>query len=299
MDKWKKQIIRNVQLPGRDMNPLIKIPHYDINNKNLYWLDPNVVGYLKDNEQSSFFDRRPLSNNLSDNYPIPIIYVKVNNPKFLVVICHSNTQDIGMLDEYIQFFNNLQISNLVFEYPGYGLSDGERSVPNVNNHAYLIILFIKNNLQIPISRVILLGISIGTGVAIEMNSRLYDMGEIPAAIILKSPFTSTLDILNNKGFIANTIGLKGFSSLLIDYIIQNNKYDEIYDNIGKVNKIYCPLFIFHGENDQIINVDQSKILFTYSINSPNKKIIIDPIGHHGDLNMNQFFYEVKQFIETL
>lgn len=120
------------------------------------------------------------------------------------------------------------VSVLQLEYPGYGGADGEPSYAQLNEAANLAYDWLAHEPGVDPQRIVVMGYSIGGGVAGELARR-----RKPSALILLSTYTSLEDI-------AHRYLLPGF---LLRYP---------YDTLARVREFPGPVYVEHGRRDRII-----------------------------------------------
>ncbi len=117
----------------------------------------------------------------------------------------------------------------------------------------------------PTQRVIY-GHSMGSGVAVDLASRLRANADY-GALILESAFTSFADVAGEAGVFASLLALA------------NN---ERFASIAKIGKVHAPLLMIHGSADTTIPITLGKKLFD-AANVPKQWLVIDG-GAHSDLD---------------
>jgi len=89
------------------------------------------------------------------------------NSKYLVIYFHASSEDIksahGLLN-YIR--NSYQVNVLAMEYPGYSIYKGSASSEEINKDAKVVYDFAMKKLGYQERNIIIIGRSIGTGVAL-------------------------------------------------------------------------------------------------------------------------------------
>ena len=75
---------------------------------------------------------------------------------------------------------------MVVEYPGYGLADGFSSQSMIEAVLYSVYAFVVNVLQVDQSKIVVIGRSVGTGVAAFLSAKLQSLDMAPAAVVLHS-----------------------------------------------------------------------------------------------------------------
>lgn len=116
------------------------------------------------------------------------------------------------------------------------------------------------------ARRVIYGHSMGSGVAVDVASRLRAQTDY-AALILESAFTSFDGVANEAGFLAR---------LLATF----NR--ERFASIEKITQVHAPLLMIHGSADDTIPVRLGQQLFT-AANPPKLWLPIDG-GGHSDLD---------------
>ena len=145
-----------------------------------------------------------------------------------------------------------------------------------------------NYLNYQLKNIILWGFSLGSGPSIEMCSNYKNIG----GIILQAPLASIF-VWTDKN-----------ASWDFDC-----SPDDIYCNIGKINKINAKIFIFHGKKDKIIDVRHSYLLFEkYTQSQENNGgiwMVIAENSGHNDLHLlvedinSPFSKRIAKFIEMV
>ena len=124
--------------------------------------------------------------------------------------------------------------------------------------------------------IIVYGESLGTAVAIDLAK-----DHKFAGIILESPFTSMLK-LSRKYYAWLPTGL-----LLKDK----------YETDKKINKVFAPILILHGRNDNIVPFEMGETLFNQA-NNPKFSYFIDNDDHMMDFN-DDLINSINQFLLSL
>ncbi len=154
---------------------------------------------------------------------------------------------------------------LAVEYRGWGLSTAiTPSEPSILQDAQAAWMELQRREPRASQRVIY-GHSMGSGVAVDLASRLrapQDYG----ALILESAFTSFADVASEAGLVA---------SLLLKF---NN---ERFASIDKIARVHAPLLMIHGSADTTIPMHLGRRLFT-AANPPKRWLAIEG-GAHSNL----------------
>ncbi|CAD8087525.1 unnamed protein product [Paramecium sonneborni] len=210
--------------------PIIKLPQ-ELNDKK------NKKKYILE---------EPLRSNSRESHHIfghiPCMYVdsKNHSPNILLYF-HANCEDITQsYDFLIQLRDNLQISAIAMEYPGYSKYKNEQ--PNAEfilKDAEYVYNYLTKRLGYNENRIIIFGRSIGSGPATYLASKYK-----PACLALMSPFTSL------KAAVRDYVGSWA------QYLIRQR-----FDNLEQIKKVKIPTFILHGKADNIIPYSQAQELY--------------------------------------
>jgi len=150
---------------------------------------------------------------------------------------------------------------LAVEYPGYSLNKyTTASEDSILKDAERVINFLVSDLLIPLSKIILLGRSIGCGPATYIATRFCVKG-----LILISPFASLEKLMGDL------LGVWGKT------LVKNR-----FDNQQRVKDIKCPLLLLHGQSDNLIPSSHSALLYQNSVTFT--ELYIHNSMTHSELN---------------
>ncbi|CAD8084525.1 unnamed protein product [Paramecium sonneborni] len=178
---------------------------------------------------------------------IPCLYLKSYIfTKRTIIYFHANCEDLKSSYNLIDFLrHNMKMNILAVEYPGYGIYQGEPSEELILKDAEYIYKYVAFHSAIEEQNIILMGRSIGTGVACHLASLFK-----PAILVLISPFLSLQEIVKEK------------------YPFLRKMLKERFTNKNKIIKVKSPIYILHGLKDSIVSVEQAKKLYELS-NTPS------------------------------
>ncbi len=138
---------------------------------------------------------------------------------------------------------------LLFDYPGYGKSNGKPSEQGCYAAADAAYDWLVNEKKIPAERLLIYGQSLGGAIAIDVASR-----RPYRALIVVSSFTSFPDMAQ-----------KMFPWLPGRYLVRTR-----LDSIRKITRCAGPVFIAHGTADDLIPFSQGERLFA-AATAPKKR----------------------------
>jgi len=125
----------------------------------------------------------------SDNKRLNGWFIAHDKSKSTLILCHGNAGNISHRLEKISIFYNLGFNVFIFDYRGYGKSQGAPSELGLYKDAEAAYDYLTKERRVSRDRIILYGESIGGSVAIDL-ARNKDVG----ALITEETFTSIKDM---------------------------------------------------------------------------------------------------------
>ena len=210
---------------------------------------------------------------------IPCLFKKNQNSKNLLISFHCNGMDIfSTFLEISSVADELGMSCLAPEYPGYSLYSSPKSSEQCLQDSLFIYDFILQNMKnISEKNIYIFGRSLGTGPAIYLSSK-----RNPAGTFLLSPYTTF-------GSVAKKYHKEEFY----------NKLTKHFRSIDYIENVKCPLCIFHGKNDQLIDYHDAIELYEKCSKNEKREIhLIDYMGHNDVYYYKEPMFELaKKFID--
>ncbi|MCC7290791.1 MAG: alpha/beta hydrolase [Phycisphaerales bacterium] len=197
----------------------------------------------------------------SDGVRLAAWYVPCGAARGSVIFCHGNAGNISHRLREIVAWRQLGFHVLVFDYRGFGQSEGLPTEAGTYLDAQAAWQFMTEVKGESPSRIVLAGRSLGGAVAIELASR-----HLPGALVVESTFTSLPDV-----------GQRVYWYLPVRLLMSYR-----YDSIRKVGAIRCPKLFLHGTEDQLIPISMARRLFDAAC--PPSRFIETP-GDHGSAGM--------------
>ena len=182
---------------------------------------------------------------------------KDKNP--ILIYFHGNSYDIGERAYRIERYINKGWGVFLLAWRGYSGNKGTPTEKNLYIDGQTAIDWVKVNTGYHNSNIVLYGESLGCGVAVELC--LQDKFK---SIILEAPFTSVVDIGQNK------------------YPIYPVKFFTLdkFDNLSKIDRISSPLLIINGKKDEVIPFTHGLQLFQKA-KEPKKHVCVDEAMHNN------------------
>ncbi len=159
-------------------------------------------------------------------------------------------------------------------YRGYGQSEGKPSEEALFSDAEMVFDALAARPDVDRSRIVLVGRSLGTGVAIHVASR-----RAAAGAVLVSPYDSMI-----------AVGQRHYPLLPVGLLLRHP-----FDSLARAPAITAPLVAIVGERDGIIPPEHSQRLFA-AWGGPKRWVSIPGAGHN-DLGAQRAFWQpIREFL---
>jgi len=172
---------------------------------------------------------------------------------------------------------NLVWSIFLINYPAYGNSDGKPSEINFYKSAVNIYDFVISRNDVDKDNIVIMGRSIGTGVATFLASNRNCKG-----VILISPFESMANVVKEK-----------FWFLPIDLMLKNK-----FESTKYAKNIQSPLLSIYGTDDKVIPMHHSKELMRYWGGTVESKELIG-FNHNNLIGSKEVWQCINVFLAKL
>lgn len=177
-----------------------------------------------------------------------------------LLFLHGNGRHIGTpgrLERYREW-RELGVNVLSIDYRGYGESEGEPDELGLYRDATAGYEWLRERRGIPASRIIVMGGSLGSTVAVDLAARV----EI-AALILEGAITSVL-----------RVGQERFPLLPMKRLMRFH-----FDALSKIDRVRAPILFLHARQDKTIPIHHGRALFARALH-PKTWVELD--GGHDD-----------------
>jgi fermentation-respiration switch protein FrsA (DUF1100 family) len=188
-----------------------------------------------------------------------------------VIVFNGNAGNRSYRADLGQALRLRGLSVLLFDYRGFGDNAGTPTEDGLVLDARAAREYLRTRSDTSRERVVYFGESLGTAVATRLA-----VEAPPAALILRSPFTSFVDL-----------GRIHFPYLPVRWLLRDR-----YASIDRISSIGCPVLVIAGTQDGIVPLELSQRLFD-AATSPKKMMIVQG-ADHNDLEL----VEGEQVIET-
>jgi len=202
-----------------------------------------------------------------------IVALHLRNPeaKYTILYSHGNATDLGGLQHLQQNFYNHGYSIIIYDYSGYGRSEGVANEQQVYNDVQAVYDYLIDNEEIGPEQIISYGHSLGAAIATDLA-----YNNAVAALILESPFTTA------------------FRVKTIYPLVPFDKFA----STDKIESIHIPIFITHSKDDWIIPFWHGVELFNKA-NEPKKFLAFENKGHTQITHNKNFWQTFEVFVLSL
>ncbi len=194
----------------------------------------------------------------SDGVKLHGWYVPAEDARATVLFCHGNAGNISHRLDTLAQWNRLGADVLIFDYRGYGQSEGKCSEDGTHRDATAAWEYLTGRCGLSPGRIIIHGRSLGGSVAAHLAARM-----TPAGLIVESSFTSIPDLGAQKFFFLPARWLCRFG----------------YDTVAAVQKARCPVMVIHSRGDDLIPFEHGRKIYE---SAPGPKRLVEISGGHNE-----------------
>jgi len=172
---------------------------------------------------------------------------------------HGNGGNVShRVTELEQLHHRLGVDLLIFDYQGYGRSQGRPSEGGTYQDARAALAYLQQHHGRNAGPIVYYGHSLGTAIAVELA-----VEHPPAGLVLVSPFTSVKDMSR-----------LAFPWLPVSWLLKDK-----YNTLGRIPSVRGPLLILHGSQDELVPVSHGAKLFE-AATEPKSFQALPQAGHN-------------------
>src|ERR1051326_1358782 len=180
-----------------------------------------------------------------------------------MIFFHGNGGNISNVGWMAQRFANHGFNVLIFDYRGYGRSDGvATNESDLYADGDAAVAFVMTNKGIRAEQIVLYGQSLGTAIVADVASR-----RTFGAVVLESGFSSASSVASSA--------LPWLPRFL--HFLGKNRFE----SARKLNSVKAPILIAHGDPDGTIPTSEAQLLYA-AANEPKKLLIVPGAGHRSE-----------------
>jgi uncharacterized protein len=204
-------------------------------------------------------------------------YVAHEQPKGHALLLHGNAGNVTLLAQTLRTLNRRhKLAVLALDYRGFGKSEGKPSEEGLYQDARAARRWLAEKEHIAESDVILMGVSLGGAVAVDLAARDGARG-----LVVANTFTS----------------LPAAAQVQWPWLPMNLLLSTRMDSLAKIKDYRGPLLISHAEADEVVPFKQGQALYDAA---PGPKRLITAAGaKHNDPQPEEYRVALDEFIDRL
>ena len=197
-----------------------------------------------------------------------------------VLFLHGSGGNVfsGLFVAHYRLLQSLGLNVLAVDYRGYGTSGGKPSEAGLYLDADATYDYLTNTLHVPPTRIIIYGWSLGSGVAVELASKVRAAGLIVEGAYKSIP----------------AVGQEHYPYVPVKLIARNR-----FASIDRIAQVRMPKLFIHAVDDEMIPVAHGRALFQKAL---TPKMFLEVHGGHDSTLLRDgptFMSGVATFVHDL
>jgi fermentation-respiration switch protein FrsA (DUF1100 family) len=185
-------------------------------------------------------------------------YLPVPDARWVTLVSHGNAGNIShRLDRALLLQGRLRSSVFLYDYRGYGASEGSPDEAGTYRDARAAYRWLVEQKHVRPDELVLFGESLGSAVALELA-----LERPAAALVLEAPFTSVPDVARRTIF-----------APLAPFVRTR------YESLARIPRLETPVLVMQGDRDEVIPPALGRRLFD-AAPGPKRYYAIPGAGHN-------------------
>lgn len=204
-------------------------------------------------------------------------YIPYTGSKRALLFFHGNGGNISHRGDSIAIFHRLGLNVFIFDYRGYGRSQGTASERGLSRDAAAAWRYLTETKGFSGADIVIFGRSLGGAVAAALAADVR-----PEGLILESTLSSARDFAN--------LAFPVLSRLVL------LRYD--FDTAARMTRVTCPVLVLHSPEDEIMPFQLGEKVYR-SANEP--KVFVKMRGDHNSgflQSQPDYEQELRRFLST-
>jgi fermentation-respiration switch protein FrsA (DUF1100 family) len=172
-----------------------------------------------------------VSMNTPDGLELHGWYIPRSGARRVLLFLHGNAGNISHRGDSLAIFHRLGLNVLIFDYRGYGRSQGKPGEKGLYLDAEAAWRYLVEKRGVPAENIVVFGRSLGGAVAAHLAAHVQ-----PAGLILESTLSSTRDFAQS------------LHPLLSRMVVMRYGFDTVASLAG----VHCPVLVLHSRADDIM-----------------------------------------------
>lgn len=221
----------------------------------MYVPDPERVGPAR----AGFSEAEELVLEAADGERIITWHLPPRGTQPVILYFHGNGGNLSYRVPRFRAFADAGFGLLAVSYRGYGGSSGHPSETGLIADAAAA--YAEARRRYPADRLVFWGESLGTGVSVALAAE-----QRVKALVLESPFASTLDIAR-----------KAFPMFPVTWLMKDQFRSDL-----RIAHVMSPVLVMHGARDAVVPIASGEGL--YALANEPKRFVRFPDGAHNNLD---------------
>jgi fermentation-respiration switch protein FrsA (DUF1100 family) len=201
------------------------------------------------------------------------------SPRLTVLVFNGNAGNRAHRAPLAAALHRHGLQVLLVDYRGYGGNPGTPTENGLAADSRAARAYLAGRPDVDASRIVYFGESLGTAVAIDLA-----VEHPPAALVLRSPFTSMADI-----------GQHHYPFLPVRLLLRDR-----FAAIDRIGRIRAPLLVIAGGHDRIVPIENSRRLYDAAV-APKTLLVLPNADHNDDelLAGEEMIRAIVNFLQPL
>ncbi len=217
----------------------------------------------------------------SDGTKLHAWYVPHRRPSAFVLYCHGNAGNLSHRNDPLeQLHHQVGAATLIFDYRGYGKSEGTPYEKGILEDALAARDLLMRIAGVPPEEIVLLGRSIGAAIA----THLATLEPSPRQrLILESTFTSLPDL----------------AARLYPFLPVKTMLRSRFPVLTKIADFRGSLLLSHGDADELVPWSDGKKVYESASQSKHREFFTVEGGDHNSPQPSEYYREIlPRFLES-
>jgi fermentation-respiration switch protein FrsA (DUF1100 family) len=203
---------------------------------------------------------------------------RTQQPSPAAIVFNGNAGNKAYRSSLAAALRGLGLSVLLFDYRGFGDSEGSPTEGGLYEDARAVRRYVAGRSDVRADRLLYFGESLGSAVAVRLA-----VEHTPAALILRSPFTSLVDV-----------GRLHYPILPVRWLLRDR-----FSSVDTIASVRAPVLIVAGDRDRIVPLEQSRRLFERA-SEPRDLVVVRGADHNDAalLDGRELIDAVRTFVDA-
>lgn len=209
----------------------------------------------------------------SDDTKLHGWFCPCDNPRAVLLMAHGNAGHLASRAAWLRYLQRkAKVSVFIFDYRGYGRSEGSPTVEGVMMDATAARAKLRELARVKDTEMLLMGESLGGSIVIQLAAE-----SAPRGLIVQSSFSSLREVAD-------------VHYPKLSWLVPRNKLD----STAQISRYRGPLLQSHGTQDRTIPFSSGQKLFR-AANEPKQFVAIEGADHNNWLT-DAYLKELDEFI---